>query len=484
MKTSKSRIAIKLLAFAGSLFLSLLVLELALRIYGMVLLFGYRPDHERPGGQPDVRIVSVGDSFTYGENVNRATEAYPAVLERLIGRDAPGKNVSVVNLGVCETNTSELYRNLKKWIDAYEPDVVVLLSGSANRFSPFERFRKGDRYSPLKGFFYNLRIFKMGRIIHLNLRARDASTGGKSFRELALFALPATRSAVTPTFSHAAYVMRWGRREKFDPEDPLHRLWSFKNSGRYDEGIMHALELLHRGEADEVGVMMALAELYLSNGAVAKTEEVLAAARRKHPRSRMVRNATAYYKLAIGEHLRKQSEYGKAIGYYLKNIEADPNFPVAYYAMAKVYDLQSLYDSARIHGEMERMLKGNPVYGESELFAGFMKLFADKQNWEAGIENWIYDDLKKAAALCRRRGIKLVIQNYPVAYAMANRVLERVARENSLPFVDNLSAFAALEPEEKYLADDDHCTPAGHRVVAQNVYRVLKEAGLLETKKE
>jgi hypothetical protein len=65
------------------------------------------------------RLVIVGDSFTFGENV-RDEQTYPYRLEQLL------KSVPVMNLGVHGYGTDQQYLILKERGFGYRPDVVVL----------------------------------------------------------------------------------------------------------------------------------------------------------------------------------------------------------------------------------------------------------------------------------------------------------------------------------------------------------------------
>lgn len=68
-----------------------------------------------------MKIVCLGDSCTYGQNV-RADEAWPAVLASLTGHD-------VRNAGVCGDTTRLGLERWKYAVWLHDPDVVVLQFG-------------------------------------------------------------------------------------------------------------------------------------------------------------------------------------------------------------------------------------------------------------------------------------------------------------------------------------------------------------------
>ncbi|MCC6766711.1 MAG: hypothetical protein IT293_18790 [Deltaproteobacteria bacterium] len=70
----------------------------------------------------EVRVLAIGDSFTYGHGV-QDDEAYPAVVEKLLrGR---GRKVRVLNAGVPGYNTDQAYTWALRDGLALEPDVVL-----------------------------------------------------------------------------------------------------------------------------------------------------------------------------------------------------------------------------------------------------------------------------------------------------------------------------------------------------------------------
>lgn len=75
-----------------------------------------------------MKIVCIGDSCTYGQNV-RSSEAWPAVLERLTGHD-------VRNEGVCGETTRLGLERFPKAVQLHKPDVVCIQYGcnDANRW--------------------------------------------------------------------------------------------------------------------------------------------------------------------------------------------------------------------------------------------------------------------------------------------------------------------------------------------------------------
>jgi hypothetical protein len=88
-----------------------------------------------PPRSPGVfRIAAFGDSLTFSEGV-AAGEAWPAALERELGRDF---RVEVLNLGVSGSQSEDVLRFAERLLPALEPD-LVLYGVCLNDFLPSGR---------------------------------------------------------------------------------------------------------------------------------------------------------------------------------------------------------------------------------------------------------------------------------------------------------------------------------------------------------
>ena len=113
----------------GSLRLLLFALLVALTAEGVLrvasLFAADRAGAWRPGAE--VRILSVGDSHTFGTNVPDDA-SYPAQLQQLLDEIAPGR-YSVLNLGVPGMSSLQVRRRLAANVARYEPDWVIAWCG-------------------------------------------------------------------------------------------------------------------------------------------------------------------------------------------------------------------------------------------------------------------------------------------------------------------------------------------------------------------
>ncbi len=120
-----------------------------LRVTNRVNALGLREDWDavpprRPG---ELRVAVLGDSFVYGESVER-DEALPAQLETALAAHRGGAPVRVFNLGVCDNGTAQEAARYRALQPALQPDVLVLVAylNDFTRTNPAYALR--DIYEP------------------------------------------------------------------------------------------------------------------------------------------------------------------------------------------------------------------------------------------------------------------------------------------------------------------------------------------------
>lgn len=71
------------------------------------------------------RVLVLGDSFTYGQAMQR-DDAFPARLERLLQMNNPPSSVEVINWGIKGYSTTQEFELLKRGYAKIKPDLVIL----------------------------------------------------------------------------------------------------------------------------------------------------------------------------------------------------------------------------------------------------------------------------------------------------------------------------------------------------------------------
>lgn len=117
---------LRVLKVVLALFLGLVLCEVVLG--ALHLVFGA----EERGGEGGAEILCIGDSHTFGWNVD-AAGAWPARLEGLLNAD--GLDVHVANRGAPGKNTETLLGELDQYLALDRPRVVLILAGLNNPWS-------------------------------------------------------------------------------------------------------------------------------------------------------------------------------------------------------------------------------------------------------------------------------------------------------------------------------------------------------------
>ena len=126
---------------AGVLMLAPVLLEAALQVGSRFV--SDRGAEWREGAQ--YRVLSVGDSHTYGAFVAR-DQSYPAHLQQQLDRIEPGR-YSVLNRGIPGMSTAQVRNRLPLLLTRYQPDLVILWAGVNNSWNTAETGATGGTWS-------------------------------------------------------------------------------------------------------------------------------------------------------------------------------------------------------------------------------------------------------------------------------------------------------------------------------------------------
>ena len=165
-----------ILIFSG-LIIGIILLEISLRfaafIYSADKLHNTKINFKQSSNRI-IRILCVGDSFTFGSGAPRGY-SYPEQLQRILNEHEPGR-FAVFNYGMPGSNSSQLFKNLDTLIHKIKPDAMLIMTG-ANNSSNFAQsnYFLFIRNSPkvylyrIDVFLSHLRSYKLFKIILFNL---------------------------------------------------------------------------------------------------------------------------------------------------------------------------------------------------------------------------------------------------------------------------------------------------------------------------
>ncbi len=354
------RLAEKAAVVLLGLLLAAVVLEIGLRIVGATYVQRSRSDDA--SGDAEYTILCVGDSFTWGAGAP-AGETYPRQLQAHLDEREPGR-FEVVNRGVGGTNSSQLLETLPGHLIDVEPDLVILMTGSANVWNRYG-YRGSSRMSSggpiLRDLLHRIRIYKL-----VNLSAREFARGRDEARVARVrdgggetAGARQTATGAPPWRSHGV------------PGEPGDEGRRFLADGDYDAAVQH----YERRIADEAGAAadhVGLGRARLGLGQPRKARQSLYLALDLSPES-----PDAY--LALAEFYEARQELDRAAWWIERAAEIDPVGPHDAVELALYFNERHRYSEA-----LEVLNDAVDAFGEDPRYSqAFVQAYTGEANYEA-----------------------------------------------------------------------------------------------------
>jgi len=148
------------------IFLSLVLVEGALRLSGFIYQFNQqRHNRIKYELDSDYKIICIGESTTA---LGGSIHSYPAQLEQVLNDKQNKLKFTVINKGICGTNSSYLVASVGEIIDEYKPDMVISMMGINDICDPITR--ENVSLSLKNGFLNNMRIYKLIKLIFARIK--------------------------------------------------------------------------------------------------------------------------------------------------------------------------------------------------------------------------------------------------------------------------------------------------------------------------
>ena len=479
----------------GLLFLFLL-LETALRVTGAF----YRPQtaHLAPpvGGDHSIRVLCLGDSFTYGIGASSGHD-YPHQLARTLQQmpvrasaTHTRKTWTVFNGGIPGANTATVLSTLDTSLPLFQPHVVVVLAGTNNEmnYAGYRAYLDRNTWSAhLVATLHTLRVVRL--FSFMTTRFRELERAGKR---------GPSESLRQPGHGRLAGAYKaWHQRTR--PNETL--------PPAFLEGVdwlavglhQRALEAFRRGiesSTRNTHLCWGMGEAYRGLLELDQARRWFQEAHRSDPA-----NPWPYYSLGRLA-LDQEDDPTEARNWFARGMEAAPDFGNNYAGTAIIAwtsdhqpeqaidllrrciqvdpdntdcypELAALAKHLGMASEtasfLENTAKGHPL---AQDYARMLRVSSTPERVAA----WIRTDLTRIVQQVRDAGAIPVLLTYPNPEP-TNAIVTQVAQTSHCILVDLESVFLNLldqgTPRNALFVPDGHCNDRGYGIIAQRVARTV-----------
>ncbi|HSV42984.1 MAG TPA: GDSL-type esterase/lipase family protein [Candidatus Bathyarchaeia archaeon] len=490
------------LVFLG-LFLAAALLEITLRIGGLIFIARQKSLNRADFSQKEFRILCIGESTTAlgGEN------SYPAQLEKLLRQQAPEVFSRVINAGMVAKTSQDILDALPDYLDRYKPHLVIAMIGINDRKDVFDNASSWHLW--IDRFRENFRIYHLFE----NVRERIRVTWSNSKKDSAVQPRLAN-DRLNPKNQHRQIMIMYVKGEDIfrQLEERLKRPFT-------PEKEKTAKDLLERLKKRQSWLLVELARQVREKGQTEKEMEFLQKALGYDPD-----NYGAHVELA--RFYKGQQKCPEAVPFLEKAVKLKPETALASMELAHCYDVMGMTekaaetyrfvleraksDTSLVDGDIaewffdhdlgedaeksfDEAVRENPdnqsLYQsaaeyyqrtgnlrKAQTYAGKAETLRNESEFYAPMTVHNYNEILKILAA---RHIPVMCMQYPL------RDIEPLKKifwkDYPIIFVENKKNFqAALEKTDYYklfsdsfAGDFGHCTKKGNALIAQHLAEVI-----------
>jgi tetratricopeptide (TPR) repeat protein len=436
-KNKKNKVTKKqkiLLIFLG-IFLTLVLIELSLRVGGYVMLEMQRTGNVVESDDEYV-ILCLGESTTAELFNNQST--WPRELNIILNNTSE-KKIKVINEGISGTISTEILSKLNENIKRYNPNVIIIMMGVNDAW-----IRNNYNQSLKNKIFHNIRVFNLLFLIYDNINYKIDEI-----------------KKPTSELQYLRLGWEYEEQEKFKEAEKMFKKvieinrnneiaymglgWSYRNQHKVEEAEKAFKRSLNLN-LNNSGVYEGLAWVYKEKGKFKKSEIMLKKAIGLEPN-----NSMTYVELSIL--YKNQSRFNESIENLKKAIIINPANERSYKTLIDIYRILNKTEEAdKIHKKILeiRLNYYNPIL----------------------VENY-----QKIYKISKDNNIKLVVMQYPLRDIQEFKNFFTEEQQKDIIFVENRDNFEkALENAsyedlfiDRFAGDFGHCTVRGNKLIAENV---------------
>lgn len=504
---NKTSLRQKLLLVVFGIFLSAIILEIALRMAGAAVLYLQERHNRLSFSHDEYRVLCLGESTTAlgGE------DSYPSQLQVMLNARSGKNRFTVINKGVISTTSEHILSHVEQDLDMYKPKMVIVMMG-INDKAYLHDLSKTWWQEKIKSYVEDLRVYKLVHLIyeHITHRIKEvkAPTGlvdaavydGNSQYVEDFLKIVIAKSLEKNHLQAGLACVELARR------------YRLQGSFRQAEGALkEAAGLI----PDNALVYEELGELYLAEKQGAQALKAFQAALALDPRNSDVLlglahacylehkdEAFLFYAgylqakpqdywghIELAQWLREGKHYEQAQDYLNRAIKLTPYFEQAYVDLGEVLEAQGRYEQeeALYLKEVSSYPRNLRVYqalgqfyqrqGKKALSLEYFQKAAGSQMPEYCPATLVNYSLLLDKILSRH--IKVIVMQYPMRDI--DPLKDYLGRRKGVIFVENKQNFKQALPDggfrryfkDNFAYDFGHCTRAGNELIAKNLKEVI-----------
>ncbi|MBU1912302.1 MAG: tetratricopeptide repeat protein [Candidatus Omnitrophica bacterium] len=476
------------------LFLTIIILEIGLRIAGFTIL-----SIQEYRNQQSIRQKGAYCIMCLGESTTQ--DQYSPYLEEILNQHNIGIKFSVIDKGLGGTRTVAILSQLEPNLDKYQPDTVITMMGinDAGRHLSYET----NHASKIVFILKYLKVYKLTRLLWLHIVTKSEEI--KSFIQIGDNKTPKSKR-----FGQDISKNKFKRGDK--KQDSFIRKQAFKKAieiNYRDSGAYAKLGLLYRdlgrfAESEQaykkaIEIYPKDSEAYLGLGQLCRDLGRFAESEQAFKKAIEInyRDSGAYTELGLlyrdlGRFAESEQAYKKAIEIYPNDSNKYVGLGYLYRELGRFAESEQAYKKAiEINPDDDRLVNDSAyeglatLYSEignnelSEICAKKANNIRSKNQNPATVNN--YRAIKK---ILDKRKIKLICVQYPMRNIEPLKKIFKEEAEGSIVFVDNEKIFKDAVRKEGYkeyfkdmfAGDFGHCTAKGNMLLAENIANaILKE---------
>ncbi len=517
--------------FFFAVFVTLLLLEGALRLGGFFFLFLQdKVNRQSLSSSQEFRILCLGESTTAlgGQN------AYPRQLEQILNSSPTNHKFKVINKGVPATTTDQIISKVESYLDEYRPQMVVAMMGINDPQDLAKRSWRENlsRYS---------KAFKLLDMIQAHWSAKHKeNTSDFVDRQIAKLD---RQAAMTPSLRMAVELTKANLyRSANRPEDEKKAIlkvlslndknpqgWHllgiyYQRHAEYTQAL-DALEKAYQyGTADiKLSALERMAEAYKFLNQYDKAQKIYSEILVQQPQHPQARSA-------LGDIMLEQGKYEKAIELYTQQLSLEAHALDVYGKLAHCYrrtnqplkaneifesgakinkDAPELFyewgyslledkkylDAENAFNQALQSNKKNERQVNAQIYEQLLKCYQaeNKTAQELEVKNLMqqtanqYNPLTqknylKLKQILDKRHIELIVVQYPLRSviplkAMLSSFDGVVIIDNEQTFKDALKKFRYDDLfSDRFAGDFGHCTAQGNALLAGHLAQAILKA--------